>query len=54
MRTLHREDFSIFLLSALVVLIIAFMPAGIILALYFDNPLWLILTAIGLIFGLAG
>lgn len=54
MKTLHAEDFWFFLLSAVVVVIIALIPVGIGLAIYFDNPNWLILSVIGLIFGLAG
>lgn len=54
MRTMHSEDFWFFFFSAVVAVLFACIPAGIGLAIYFDNPGWLILTAIGLIFGLAG
>lgn len=40
--------------GAAVVVIMAFIPAGLGLAYYFDNGAWIILTVIGLIFGLAG
>lgn len=50
---IREEDCWYYGFGAFVVGLIVAIPAGIFLAIWYDNPYWLILTIVGLIFGFA-